>query len=280
MASKYMEINHFHHNYMSNPRKNWDYKYGSDPKLYFGLEERIYSSLIWNHFILYMQNKIENFEKYAPRLRKVRIDFMSNKIDNEQYIFCKFLCESSQIRDLCIKFTNIGIYKKKNLVKILLPHYMIEDKKISNQILSNLPINTNIITYVFTHKNLPPFCWIHNKPNCKISNILCHVTNSTMIFDSTYFLNLPLSVTEIRVNACIDNNNMSIIFDKCKLPLNVNLVLNLKSNNRGEITIDKIIFPNGISNFIIKSGECINISNELLQYLKNKTTLIINNVLK
>ena len=259
---------------------NWQYEYDTNPQLYFMHEERISSSYIWEFFVLYMRDKIENFETYAPKLRKIFIDFTQQKINGDQYIYYKILCESSQIRNINVKFTNFELHKKKDLVKIIFSQYMVQDKIVPCQILANLPTNTHQISFVFTHINLPSFCWIHNKINCKISPTLCYETKNTMIFDSNSFANLPLSITEIIISTCIKDNNMGIIFDKCKLPINVNLILNLKSQDKLGIIIDQIIFPDGVSNFIINSKKNVNISDKLLTYLKEKTTLIINDVLQ
>lgn len=265
---------------MSKSSINWQYQYDTNPELYFLHEERISSSYVWKFFVLYMKDKIENFEIYAPKLKKIFIDFAQEKINGDQYIYYKFLCESSQIKNINVKFTNFELHKKKDHVRIIFSQYMVQDKTVPCQILVNLPTNTHQISFVFTHINLPSFCWIHNKINCKISPALCYKTKNTMIFDSNSFANLPLSITEIIINTCIKANNVGIIIDKCKLPVNVNLILNLKSEDKLGITIDQIIFPDGVSNFIINSKENVVFSDKLLTYLKEKTVVVINNFLQ
>lgn len=129
------------------------------------------------------------------------------------------------------------------------------------------------------HVNLSKYCFTHEKECMKSAGKLNCDMSDTIIFEPSILVNLPPLINEIIVNAWVDRS-ASLILNKCKLPFNLNLLLNLKSNRpEKSVMLYKIILPEGVDSFTIKSDKTIEISPELVEYVKTKTKLIINNVI-
>jgi hypothetical protein len=234
----------------------------------------------WKDFLLYIEKKSssEDFDiaKHATNLKRINIDFGVNILYSD-YLVCKMLCESPQIKKISIMSRNFQMFKKvkSQQVSINLPNYKVSDYELATGIMTNLPINTNEIKLIFDHINLRKYCWNHNNFNCKNMG-LCDTTNNTIFLHPDTFTNLPLSVNKIIINACCIDKNFAIIFDKCKLSLGIDVILNLKTCH-SEIKLKRIIFPEQISNFTILSKQIVDIPEDIMTYLKNITTLSINN---
>lgn len=124
--------------------KYLEYECDSNPKPYFKIVKKINDCSIWYTFVKYVKNDMDNFEKNVPNLNKINVNFKSLLINDEDYVICKFLCESAQIKNLCLTFKNLIMRKNNNkkYTKLYFTQYMCPDNHIPTQILSNLPTNT------------------------------------------------------------------------------------------------------------------------------------------
>jgi hypothetical protein len=225
--------------------------------------------------------KIENWEEYFPKFNKILIDFCSDIVTYEVYSKYIIFIESPKIKILNLHFTNFVLKKIKkyeNDIEIYFPRYLI--KKIPNDVLSNLPTDLRTVKFMFDHTNMYRYCFEHrtvfNKHTIERD---CIITDNTIFIDPETFINLPISVSEIIITACmfgsVNDDYLyitSIIFDKCKLPHGINIILNFKISRKATypLKLERVTLPEGINSFTIRvtNSENLSVSEHASAYLK------------